>query len=95
MKRQLKIKILLLSKNSDLKYDLFRDTDLYKCTEFSKNEDCVLVAADLMIFMEIIEQSLSDCHSFSFTVSPQTELSLALFKKNPFSVSVGFSFYHL
>lgn len=79
----------------EMRYNIFRDTELYKCSEFEEYEECVLVAADLMIFMEIVEQSLVDCHSYSFTVSPQTDFSLGIFKNNNFSVNVGFSFYHL
>ena len=80
---------------SNLNYDIRRDMDMYECPDLDNYNACIERAADVLIYLEILESSLADCHAFSITVSPQTEFSLSLFSKNKFGVNIGYFHYHL
>jgi hypothetical protein len=80
---------------SYLRYDIFRDMDMYDCPDLKDYSECITRAADVLTYLEILDKSLSDCHAFSLSLSPQADFSISLWKKNMFSLNVGYYQYTL
>ena len=80
---------------ANLNYDIRRDMDMYECKDLDDYNECIERAANVLIFLEILESSMANCHAFSITVSPQKDFSFSLFSKNRFGVNIGYFHYHL